>query len=101
MAKDFAKAFYNSDAWHACRDAYRAYVGGLCERCIRKGIYKAGEIVHHKIYLTPRNINDPSVALNFRNLELVCLDCHNAEHGVKKRRYSFDASGNIHPPSGS
>ena len=98
MAKDYAKAFYDSDAWHACRDAYRASVRGLCERCLRRGIYKAGEIVHHKIYITKKNITDPSVTLNFKNLELVCQDCHNAEHSAKKRRYAFDARGDLIPP---
>lgn len=98
MAKDYAKAFYDSDAWHACRDAYRASVRGLCERCLRRGIYKAGEIVHHKIYITRKNITDPSVTLNFKNLELVCQDCHNAEHSAKKRRYAFDAQGDLIPP---
>ena len=98
MAKEFAQAFYNSDAWRACREAYKRSVGGLCERCRRKGLIKAGDIVHHKVYLTPRNIKDPSVALNFKNLELVCIDCHNAEHVKKTRRYAFDKSGNLIPP---
>jgi len=98
MAKDYAKAFYDSDAWHACRDAYKQSVGGLCERCRKRGLIKAGEIVHHKVYLTPRNINDPRVALNFANLELVCLDCHNVEHTAHKKRYVFDVRGNLIPP---
>lgn len=58
-----------------------------------------GEIVHHKRYITPKNINDPKVTLNFRNLELLCRDCHNKEHSCKAKRYSFDEKGNIIPPA--
>lgn len=61
-----------------------------------------GEIVHHKVHLTPKNIGDPSVSLSFDNLELVCRDCHAAEHpeiygGQEKapRRVGFDEEGNL------
>lgn len=39
-----------------------------------------GEEVHHKIRLTPKNVRDPSIALNWDNLELLCKDCHIKEH---------------------
>lgn len=92
--KEFAKAFYTSQAWKECREAYRKSVGGLCERCLKSGLYTAGEIVHHKIHITPDNINDPNVTLNWDNLELVCRDCHAEIHG-DKRRYKIDAVGNV------
>ena len=92
--KQFAEAFYGSDAWKQCRIAYKKSVGGLCEICRRNGLIKAGEIVHHKVHLNPVNINDPNVTLNWNNLELVCRDCHAAEHGNKKR-YKVDADGKV------
>lgn len=98
MAKEFAKAFYKSHAWQACRDAYVETVGGLCERCLRRGEVTAGEIVHHKIALTPKNINNPSVTLNFANLELVCQTCHNKAHGKSESRYEWTEMGDIKPP---
>lgn len=52
----------------------------LCECCLRKGIYKPAEIVHHVIELDPINIEHPEVALNFDNLEAVCRECHNEYH---------------------
>ena len=97
MAKDYAKAFYNSDEWDACRKAYRASVGGLCERCMKKGIVKRGDVVHHKKRLDPENIKDPSVALNFDNLELLCADCHAEEHTRNARRYRW-IDGRLVPP---
>lgn len=97
MAKDFAKAFYKSDAWEQTREAYRRSVGGLCEECLAKGIYNPGVIVHHKIHLTPDNIGDPEVTLGWGNLMLVCRDCHARIHSAKKRRYKVDELGRIAP----
>ena len=73
--KEWAKSFYKSKAWRQCRDAYFVSQHGLCERC-----NGPGKIVHHKIYLTPDNINDPDISLNWDHLELLCQDCHNQEH---------------------
>lgn len=92
--QDFAKDFYKSKAWKDCRKAYRQYRHGLCERCLEKGIYKPGEIVHHKIHLTPFNIHDPDVALGFENLMLVCRDCHAALH-KPERRFRVDDLGRV------
>lgn len=92
--KDYAAALYSSKAWKETRRAYRKSVGGLCEICLKKGIYKPGEIVHHKIHLTPDNVNDPAVALNWNNLQLVCRDCHAELHG-ETRRYKVDELGRV------
>lgn len=97
--KDYAKSFYLSQSWRACRDAYFRKQNGVCERC-----GNAGDIVHHKCYINPDNINNPKITLNFDNLELLCQDCHNKEHmskGKKKNntRYSVDDEGNILPPT--
>lgn len=80
MAKEYAKKFYQSKQWRQCREAFIASVGGLCTRCLKRGEVTAGYIVHHKTYITPQNINDPSVTLNFDNLEYLCRGCHNDEH---------------------
>ena len=80
MAKEFAKAFYSSKQWKQCRSAYIAYRqsidGGLCESCHEV----PGYIVHHKIELTPDNINDPDIALGFNNLKYDCHVCHQKEN---------------------
>ena len=61
MSRAFAREFYDSVAWKNTRRAYASAAGGLCERCLRAGRYVPGEIVHHKIHLTPDNIQDPGV----------------------------------------
>jgi hypothetical protein len=92
--KPYAEEFYKSKAWKECRAAYMKSVGGLCERCLKEGKYTAGEIVHHKINITPENICDPTVTLNWGNLECVCRLCHAAAHGNVKR-YKVDAAGRV------
>lgn len=93
--KEYARTFYSSKAWRDCRRAYAKSKGGLCERCLSRGIYKPGEIVHHKVYITPENIQDPAVTLSWENLELVCRDCHAQEHDGLKRRYKVDDMGRV------
>ena len=90
------KRFYHSAAWRKCRSEYIASVGGLCERCLAKGIVKPGKIVHHKEYISPENIQDPTVLLNPKNLEYLCHDCHNEEHFAENnRRYFIDEMGRV------
>lgn len=88
MAKEFARKFYSSKAWQSCRNEYVKKARGLCENCLRRGIYRPGEIVHHKIELDPININIPEIALNFDNLELLCRDCHAEVHDLKGGRWT-------------
>lgn len=92
--KPWAAEFYKSKAWKDCRAAYAQSVGGLCERCLREGKYVPGEIVHHKIHLDPVKILDPTIALNWDNLELVCRTCHAEAHGSTKR-YKVDEFGRV------
>ena len=89
----FAHNFYKSSAWMKCARAYRKEKGGLCERCWKNGLITQGEEVHHKIRLTPENINDPAIALNWDNLELLCKNCHLEEH--KKIRWRVDELGHV------
>lgn len=96
MAKDFAGGFYNTGAWYKTRNAYFKYRAGLCEECLSNGLYRQGEIVHHKIPLTPENIDNPMITLSWDNLELLCRECHLKIHGKKsRRRYKIDSFGNI------
>lgn len=99
MAKEWAKAFYNSKAWKQCREAYKKSVHGLCERCLANGKYVLGDEVHHKTYLTPEFISNPEIALNWDNLELLCATCHNKEHHEKysplREDVMFDENGDL------
>lgn len=105
MAKEYAKAFYNTKAWQACREAFIKYRisvdGGMCESCGEE----LGYIVHHTIQLTPDNINNPEITLSFNHLKYECKKCHDKEENhfkpTKKKRYNFDENGKImegYPP---
>ena len=95
MAKDYAQRFYSSEAWNQCREGYRKSKGGLCEECLKQGVFTPGEIVHHKIQLTPENIHRPEISLDWSNLELVCRICHAKKHGHHPKRYFVDGFGRV------
>lgn len=94
MHDQFASRFYRTERWNRCRTEYKRSRGGLCERCMARGLIVPGVEVHHRIRLTPDNLDDPSVTLNWDNLELLCKACHDAEHrreiGVRT-----DANGHV------
>lgn len=93
--KPYAKEFYTSAAWQQCREAYAKSKKYLCENCLQRGLLTPGEIVHHKINITPENINNPEITLNFKNLRLVCRKCHAEEHKQRDRRYYIDEDGKV------
>ena len=97
--KEYAVAFYKSAQWEQCRLSYLKSVGGLCEQCKAQGRITPAKIVHHKIFLNQSNINDPTVTLNWHNLEAVCKQCHEDIHencGRKQpKRYIVDDLGRI------
>lgn len=103
MAREFSKKFYDSNAWKEARDYIVKKYYGLCAEC-----GKPGEEVHHKIFLTPLNINNPDIALGEDNLVLLCRECHFDKHrktnplssNFKKYKitnngYYFDKDGNL------
>ncbi len=93
MAQDYAAAFYKSNEWIKCRDSFMNSKHYICERC--GGLAK---ICHHKTYITPQNINDPNITLNWDNLEALCQDCHTREHlraEVCAEGLSFNSKGEL------
>ena len=88
--KDYARSFYKSEKWILCSRGYMSSKNYICERC-----GAPAKICHHKKHLTPDNINDPLVSLNWDNLECLCQECHNIEHMQKKTKVYFDDSGQV------
>ena len=95
VLKDFARYFYSSKRWKDCRAAYAKSKRNLCEVCLSKGLFVPAVIVHHKIELTPENINNPDVTLNWNNLQCVCRDCHAQIHDRRQLRYTIDELGRV------
>jgi len=75
MARDFSRAFYHSKEWKLTREYILKRDNYLCNKC---GM--PAQEVHHKIHLTPDNINDIAISLNPSNLVSLCKECHFKEH---------------------
>jgi len=73
MAKDFAKAFYNSKAWERERDYILKRDHYICTEPFCNNV--ATE-VHHIIEINEANVNDPNITLNENNLRSLCHECH-------------------------
>lgn len=94
--KPWAKSFYESTAWKKTRDSVMRECNFTCNRCNNKN--GPAEIVHHKIWLTPENINDVNITLNRANLEPLCRTCHAEEHEGKSctaEGTRFDENGDL------
>jgi 5-methylcytosine-specific restriction endonuclease McrA len=102
MAREFAKAFYNSKEWQNTRKYILMRDKYLCVKC-----GAPAEEVHHIKHLSPSNITDTEITMNPENLASLCRDCHFAEHKADKIRgikqshnimdcdiqYEFDENG--------
>ena len=85
---------YKSKRWNSLRHQ-KLLLNPVCERCLKKGIYNATAIVHHKEYVTDKNYLDDNVFFNIDNLESLCRDCHNKEHFAEEAEYSFNENGDV------
>lgn len=94
MAKEWAKKFYQSTNWIMTRDYVMAKYHFICQKCHNN----PAEIVHHIVWLTPQNINDPNITLGEDNLMPVCRECHAVIHeGVQPTidGLEFDETGQL------
>lgn len=108
-ARDFSRHIYHSARWASLQklamERTETTTGMcppfMCERCYKHGILKPAKVVHHITFITPENVNDPSVTLNLDNLTRLCQDCHAAVHSsdpdAGPKRYRFDEHGNMVP----
>lgn len=71
-------AFYHSKAWRDLSYLLRLK-SGKCQRCGRVADMKQLH-AHHKVLLTPSNVNDTSISLNPDKIEILCNSCHDEEH---------------------
>ena len=88
--KEYARSFYTGKQWKETSKAFMTSKNYICERC-----GAVATICHHIKYITPENITDPFITLNWENLEALCIDCHNAEHTGKASDFIFNYSGEV------
>jgi len=77
--------FYNGSDWKMLSARYMQDKGYRCERCGKI----ASQVHHKKAIQTPEGWE---LRLEYNNLELLCLDCHNEEHERFKRRTTYRRS---------
>ena len=83
-------SFYCSLKWRRVSAAYLSSKSYICERCGAPAV-----ICHHKKWLNDVNVNNPEIALSFDNLEALCQECHNAEHGLRHDVAVFNDAGEL------
>ncbi len=98
MAREFAKKFYRSTLWRSTREFILKRDNYLCQEC-----GEPAQEVHHKIWLTASNINNPEITLNPNNLISLCRNCHFKIHELSRQEakekieigeeYIFDKNG--------
>ena len=82
--------FYCSKKWRRVSAAYLSSKSFICERCGAPAV-----VCHHKKWLNDVNVHDPKISLDFENLEALCQECHNAEHGSKHDVAVFNDAGEL------
>jgi 5-methylcytosine-specific restriction endonuclease McrA len=85
--------FYTSRAWRHCRENKLKEAGGLCEICYSRGLIVPAVHVHHKIHITPDNLDNPAITLDHSNLMALCEECHAEQHRTK--RWRCDPDGHV------
>ena len=91
--KHYARSYYKSNSWKKTQAAYMISQHYICERC-----GNAAYLVHHRKYISPHNISDLAITLDWDNLEALCMECHNSEHGNGRscaEGLEFDETGNL------
>ena len=76
MNRSLTRQFYQSRPWRGASLACRERAGWLCGRCKAEGFTVAAALAHHRVAVTKGGAKlDPA------NLEALCFDCHEKEHG--------------------
>lgn len=80
---DKIHAFLCSKPWRDLSFRLKVERGGKCARCgFTAATKEEWELLigHHTVELTEENVDDPRISLNPDLIDVICLDCHNAEH---------------------
>lgn len=75
--------YYNSIYWKKLRLDYKLE-HPLCEECLKEGITKPAEHIHHKKpFMTGTTDGERwTLLLDRNNLEALCIDCHKKKHTI-------------------
>ena len=79
------QAIYSSTTWKQLRET-KLRQKPLCECCLKQGIIKVAQDVHHVISFmsTSNPVERDRLAYDLDNLQSLCRECHNAINNPKK-----------------
>ena len=81
--------FYASKRWMDLRQVLIIQRHGICARCGQSFADDTSKLIgHHMIELDDKSLNDPEIALNEKNIEILCWQCHNFMHRTLSRTRS-------------
>lgn len=69
---------YNTPRWKALR-LYKVKNNPLCEECLKRGVIKQVEEVHHIVPIDIDNFSE-ELAYGYDNLISLCIECHKEAH---------------------
>lgn len=87
IQEDRLDKFYTSRQWRRVALQARTVQHNECQRCKARGYYKPCDVVHHKKHVRLF----PNFALDLENLECLCFDCHEEEHGRGRFKNSAES----------
>ena len=72
----------NSKRWAEVKRFVWQRADGLCERCRREGLIRAGADCHHKVPVESAKTEQEMerLAYDVNNIELLCIPCHIKTH---------------------
>lgn len=89
--KEQKRKFYDSGQWKQLREEVKKRDNNECQECKRNGLVRVDtnefseNAKRKKIQIVVHHIKElehhPELALDIHNLETVCVNCHNKEHG--------------------
>ena len=90
--------FYASARWRDLRNVLIIQRFGRCDRCGKDFSDDTSKLIaHHKEHLTDETLEDPAVAVDPNNIEIVCQKCHAHYHPekgfIKKQKQVFIVYG--------
>ncbi|MYL50265.1 HNH endonuclease [Halobacillus litoralis] len=90
IIEDKLVKFYQCKSWRILRLQALERDNYECQECKRKGKVGPGQNVHHIMEVKTY----PYLALDLKNVESVCVNCHNKEHKrlekyIRKKKPKF------------
>lgn len=85
--------FYHSKEWKALRNEVRNEMGMRCELCHK--LIRGRSICDHIEEITPRNYQDVGITLGRKNIQLLCIECHNNKTFSEVMKFEPDNDRNV------